>query len=192
MRTRAVGTVLALALCVPATAAHAGGTVLVEDVHSGAHYAAANTGSPGGGIYQDVALNTAAGQLVCASAWLRTQLPATGASGTFSLYLRGTTAVNAGATSYGGLGNLGNWTQAQTCGEATGGHTSLRIQLYPTPGSPTTEIDDVSVNVSLATNGGFENGATPWRPYPGTHSNFSIYANAPGAPQNWSTFLVPT
>jgi hypothetical protein len=180
MRRRAVGTVLALALCAPA-AAHAD-TVLVETAHSGAHYAATSTLSPGGGIYQDVALNTSAGQLVCASAWLRTQLPSTGASGTFSLYLRGTSAVNAGATAYGGLGNLGNWTQAQTCVEATGSHASLRIQLYPTPGSPPTEIDDVNINVSLAANGGFENGGGPWRIYPGSKSNYAVYANAPGAP----------
>src|SRR6185437_14838163 len=135
---------------------------------------ATSTLSPGGGIYQDVALNTSAGQLVCVSAWRRTQLPSTGASGTFSLYLRGTSAVNAGATAYGGLGNLANWTQAQTCVEATSSHTSLRIQLYPTPGSPPTEIDDVNINVSLAANGGFENGAGPWARYPNTKSNFVV------------------
>ena len=157
-----------------------------ENAHSGGHYAATNTTSSGGGIYQDVALNTSAGQLVCASAWLRTQLPSTGAAGTFSLYLRGTSAVNAGATSYSGLGNLGNWTQAQTCVEATGSHSSLRIQLYPAPGSPTTEVDDVNVNVSLATNGGFEDGSGPWTPYPGTKSNYVVYANAPGAPPAYS------
>jgi hypothetical protein len=181
MRTRAVGIVLALALCALAPAAHAE-TVLVENAHSGTHYAATNTSSPGGGIYQDVALTTSAGQLVCASAWLRTQLPATGAAGTFSLYLRGTSAVDAGATTYGGLGNLGNWTQAQTCVEATGSHSSLRIQLYPAPGSPTTEFDDVDVDVSLAANGGFENGGGPWEIYPGSKSNYTVYANAPGAP----------
>jgi hypothetical protein len=184
MRTRAVGTVLALALCAP-TAAQAD-TVLVENAHSGGHYAATNTTSSGGGIYQDVALSTSAGQLVCASAWLRTQLPSTGASGTFSLYLRGTSAVNAGATTYGGLGNLGNWTQAQTCVEATGSHSSLRVQLYPIPGSPTTEIDDVNVGVSLAANGGFEDGGGPWAPFPGTTSNYVVYANAPGAPPAYS------
>ena len=180
MRTCAVGTVLALALCVLAGSAQAD-TVLVETAHSGGHYAATNTASSGGGIYQDVALNTSAGQLVCASAWLRTQLPSTGAAGTFSLYLRGTSAVNAGATGYGGLGNLGNWTRAQTCVEATASHTQLRIQLYPAPGSPTTEIDDVNVNVSLAANGGFEDGGGPWAIYPGTKSNYVVYANAPGA-----------
>ena len=133
MRTRAVGTVLALALCMPAAAARAD-TVLVENAHSGGHFAATNTTSAGGGIYQDVALNTSAGQLVCASAWLRTQLPSTGAAGTFSLYLRGTSAVNAGATSYSGLGNLGNWTQAQTCVEATGSHSLAAHPALPDAG----------------------------------------------------------
>src|ERR1700748_3218477 len=108
MRTRAVGTVLALALCAPVAAAHAD-TVLVENAHSGGQYAHARHTSSGGGIYNGVALNPSAGQLVCASAWLRTQLPATGAAGTFSLYLRGTSAVNAGATGYAGLGNLSGW-----------------------------------------------------------------------------------
>ena len=179
-----VGTVVAVTLLCAASAV--ADTVLVENAHSGSHYAATNTRSSGGGIYQDVSLSTTAGQLVCASAWLRTQLPATGASGTFSLYLRGTSAVNAGATSYSGLGNLGDWTQTQTCVEATGSHSSLRIQVYPTPGSPTTELDDVNVTQSLATNGGFEDGGGPWRPYPGTRSNYVVYANAPGAPPAYS------
>ena len=120
---------------------------------------------------------------MCASAWLRTQLPSTGAAGKFTLWLTGTSATNGGATAYGGLGNLGNWTQAQTCVEASGNHTTLRIQVYPTPGSPTTEIDDVNVDVSLATNGGFDDGSgAPWKIYPGTKSNYSVYGNSPGAP----------
>ena len=179
-----VGTVVAVALLCAAPAV--ADTVLVENAHSGTHFGATNTTSSGGGIYQDVSVSTTAGQLVCASAWLRTQLPATGASGTFALYLRGGSAVDAGSTRYGGLGNLGDWTQAQTCVEATGSHSSLRIQAYPTSGSPTTEIDDVNVTQSLATNGGFEDGSGPWRPYPGTKSNYVVYANAPGAPPAYS------
>ena len=180
MRMRVLGTAIALVLCAPAAAS--ADTVLVENAHSGTHYAATNTTGAGGGIYQDVALNTSAGQVVCASAWLRTQLPATGASGKFTLWLTGKTATNGGATAYGGLGNLGNWTQAQTCVEASGSHTTLRIQFYPTPGSPTTEIDDVNVQESLATNGSFEVGSGPWKIYPGTKSNYVIYGNSPGAP----------
>jgi hypothetical protein len=180
MTMRVLGTMLALALCAPAAAS--ADTVLVENAHTGTHYGATNTTSSGGGIYQDVALNTSAGQVVCASAWLRTQLSATGASGKFTLWLTGKTASNGGATAYGGLGNLGNWTQAQTCVEANSAHSGLRIQFYPTPGSPTTEVDDVNVQQSLATNGSFEFGTGPWRIYPGSKSNYVIYGNAPGAP----------
>lgn len=184
MRMRVLGTVIALALCAPAAAS--ADTVLVENAHSGTHYGATNTTSAGGGIYQDVALSTSAGQVVCASAWLRTQLPATGASGKLTLWLTGDTAVNAGATAYGGLGNLGNWTEAQTCVEANSAHSHLRIQLYPTPGSPTTEIDDVNVRKSLATNGSFEFGTGPWRIYPGTQSTYLIHGNAAGAPSAYA------
>src|ERR1700749_583202 len=102
MTMRVLGTMLALALCAPAAAS--ADTVVVENAHTGTHYGATNTASAGGGIYQDVALNTSAGQVVCASAWLRTEVPATGASGTFTLWLTGKTATNGGATAYGGLG----------------------------------------------------------------------------------------
>lgn len=175
-----VGTVVTVALlCAHMALAD---TVLVENAHSGTHFGAANATSGGGGIYQDVAVNTSAGQLVCASAWLRTELPSIGAHGTFSLYLRGTSAVNTGSMSYAGLGDLSGWTQVHTCVQATASHSSLRIQLYPAVGSPTVEIDDVNVNESLAVNGGFEDGGGPWRAYPGTKSNYAVYANAPGAP----------
>src|ERR1700753_4272623 len=163
----ALALTLALALCACATAK--ADTVLVETAHSGGHYAATSTTRSGGGIYEDVPLTTSAGQLVCASAWLRTQLPSTGTAGTCTLWLTGTSATNGGASAYGGLGNLSNWTQAQTCVEASGNHTNLRLQFYPTPGSPPTEIDDVNANVSLAANGGFDDGSgAPWRIYPGT------------------------
>ncbi|HEY1568050.1 MAG TPA: hypothetical protein VGF68_13565, partial [Solirubrobacteraceae bacterium] len=138
--------------------------------------------SSGGGIYEDVPLTTSAGQTVCASAWLRTQTPATGASGKFTLWLTGTSASNAGGTAYGGLGDL-DWTEAQTCVEASGEHTTLRIQFYPTPGAPTTEIDDVNVEESLAANGSFDDGnGAPWKIYPQTRSNYTVYGNSPGAP----------
>jgi len=174
---------LTLALALSVSAAAQADTVLVETAHSGGHFAATNTTGSGGGIYEDVPLTTSAGQLVCASAWLRTQLPSTGAAGKFTLWLTGTSATNGGATAYSGLGNLGNWTQAQTCVEASGNHSKLRIQFYPAPGSPTTEVDDVNVNVSLAPNGGFDDGSgAPWKIYPGTKSNYTIYGNSPGAP----------
>ncbi len=60
-----------------------------------------------------------------------------------------------------------NWSLVQTCTEATGTHTTLRVQFYPAVGSPTVEIDDVNVDESLAVNGGFENGGASVGDLPG-------------------------
>ena len=69
---------------------------------------------------------------------MRSQVPATGASGTFALFLLGGSAIDSAGANFSGLGyGDANWTQVQTCVEATGSHTTLRIQLYPTPGGPT-------------------------------------------------------
>ncbi len=145
--------------------------------YAGSHFAAINTASSGGGLIQDIPLKTSAGQTVCGSAELRTEFGATGASGRFTLWLVGGAAHESGSTAYSGLGNGTNWTQVQTCVEATGSHTSLRVQFYPTVGSPTVEMDDVNVNQSLASNGGFEHGGAPWAAYPGTSSHYTVYAN---------------
>jgi hypothetical protein len=162
----------------PALAAPSG-PAYTESPHSGNYYGAASTTSGGGGIFEDRALNTSAGQLVCASAWLRTQFPGTGASGEFVLWLTGKTAHESGVAHYSGLGNLGSWSQLHTCVEATGNHNNLRVQFYPTPGSPTVDMDDIDVHESLAANGGFEVGSGgPWRAYPNSHSNFSDYRGA--------------
>ncbi|MGH2892460.1 MAG: hypothetical protein ACRDPM_04215, partial [Solirubrobacteraceae bacterium] len=145
--------------------------------YAGTHFGAINTASGGGGIIQDIPLKTSAGQTVCGSAELRTEYPATGAAGTFALWLTGGAAHESGSTPYTGLGNGANWSPVQACVEATGSHTNLRVQFYPKPGAPTTEMDDVNVNQSLAANGGFEHGGAPWAIYPGSKSNYRVYAN---------------
>jgi hypothetical protein len=158
--------------------ARAADTVVTEDAHSGGYFAATSTTASGGGIYQDVALSTSAGETVCGSAWVRSQVPSTGASGTFALFLLGTSATDSGGGQFGGLAYGDSaWTPVQTCVEATGSHTTLRIQFYPTPGGPTVEIDDVDVHVSLAANGSFETEGSSWAPYPSTNTNFVVYAN---------------
>jgi hypothetical protein len=179
----ALGTLLmapaALAVTVTHTPpARAANYVVTEDAHSGGYFAAATTTSDGGGIYQDVALSTSAGQTVCGSAWVRSQVPNSGASGTFALFLLGASATDGGDTEFGGL-SFGDaaWTQVHTCVEATGSHTALRIQFYPTPGAPTVEIDDVDVHVSLAADGSFETGGSSWAPFPGTNTDFVVYGN---------------
>jgi hypothetical protein len=185
--------VLALAACaLLALAVPAGAATLTIGPRSGGFYAATSTSSPGGGAYEDVALSTSAGQLVCGSAWLRTQFPATGAAGTFALWLIGGAHSDGGSTPYAGLSTLTNWTQAQACVEATTSHSALRIQFYPAPGSPTVNMDDVDVHESLAVNGGFEQGGSGWGIYPGTSSNFSVYAGTASRPAHSGGFFAAT
>ena len=76
------------------------------------------------------------------------------------------------------------------CVEATGSHTTLRIQFYPTPGGPTIEMDDVNVDVSLAGDGGFENGNGAWAPYPGTSNNFVVYGTRRDTAHSGSHFAA--
>jgi hypothetical protein len=144
---------------------------------SGSHFGATNTTTANGSIYQDVALNTIAGQTVCGSAEVRTEYPDTGAHGAMNLFLLGGAATDSTTTAYSNLPDGNNWTELHTCVEATGSHTALRVQFYPDPGSPTVEMDDVNVEESLAANGGFETGSAPWTVYPGTDSNYVVIPN---------------
>ncbi|HEX4010228.1 MAG TPA: hypothetical protein VHX62_09480 [Solirubrobacteraceae bacterium] len=170
----------------------AGAPVYTEAAHSGSYYGSTSTTSPGGGTLEDMALNTTAGQVVCASAWVRTDYPSTGASGAFDIWLRGGGRSDQGQAVYGGLGNLGNWSQVHACAEATSSHSGLRVQFYPSRGASAVDMDDIDVHESLAVNGGFEDGSSPWRPYPGTHSNFSIYAGSATAPAHGGTHFAAT
>jgi hypothetical protein len=146
--------------------------------HSGSRFGATNTSGAGGGIYQDVGLNTAPGQVICGSAWLRNEGSARAAAGSFVLWLTGGASNEAGVADYSGLGNGSNWRQFHTCVEATTNHSNLRIQFYPKPRSSTVEIDDVDVHPSLALNGGFEYGSAPWGTFPGTDSSYAIHRTA--------------
>jgi hypothetical protein len=165
---------------------------LTQAAHSGSYYGATSTASAGGGAFEDVPLSTSAGQLICASAWVRTQYPSTAASGAFNIWLLGGAGSEGGSAAFSGLGNLGNWSQVHTCTEATTSHTTLRVQFYPTPGSPTVDMDDVDVHASLAVNGGFEEGGAGWSPYPGTNSNFSVYQGNSTYPAHSGSYFAAT
>ena len=143
---------------------YSSGQVSGESPRDGQHYEATNTSQSGGGFYQDVNISTVPGETICGSAWVRTQYPQTGATGSFVLWLLGGSYNDSGTASFSNLGNQGNWTQVHTCVESTIAHTTLRIQFYPSPGTPTLDVDDVDVHESLAINGGFEAGSGPWTP----------------------------
>ena len=128
------------ALAAPGThapPAHPADYVVTENAHSGGAFAATNTSSDAGSIYQDIALSTSPGETVCGSAWVRTQVPDTGASGSFALFLLGNTATDSGSAQFGGL-TFGNdaWTQVHGCVEATGSHTTAARPALPHPGRP--------------------------------------------------------
>ena len=86
-----VAIVIALASAAPASA-----TTFTQAAHSGSWYGATSTASGGGGSFEDLPLSTSAGELVCASAWVRTQYPATGASGSLVVWLINGSASDGG------------------------------------------------------------------------------------------------
>ncbi len=153
----------------------------------GTHYAATNTSSSGGAIYENLTgLTINAGDALCGTAEVRNDLSTNGASGSFVIWLLGGTHSENGGTTFSGLGNGTNWEQVTTCATATTAHSRMRIEFYPTPGAPTLDIDAVhlhaAVNVQqpVSQNGGFESGVPPWQVAPST--NFATYANGQLAP----------
>lgn len=123
------------------------GQVSGESARSGLHYGATNTSAAGGGIYQDISgLSINPGDVYCASAFVRTQNPATGAAGSFVIWMLGGAYNENGVATFSGLGNRTNWSQQQTCVSASTPHSTIRIQFYPTAGGQTLEIDDVDLH----------------------------------------------
>jgi hypothetical protein len=162
---------------------YANGQIGANDkAFAGTHYAASNASSPGGGFYEDITgLTINSGDSFCGSAELRDQLSETGAAGSFAIWLMGGSSNESGSVNYSHLGNGANWKQFSTCATATTAHTQVRIQFYPTPGTPTVDVDavtvqdDLDIQESVSQNGSFESGMAPWQE--GGHSNFAVYAN---------------
>ena len=169
---------------------YANGQISPSDAaYAGTHYAAMNTSSPGGGLYEDIGgLSISPGDTFCGSAQVRDQLQETGARGSFVVWLIGGSSNEAGSDVFSNLGNGPNWSQVSTCVTATSSHTQVRIQFYPTPGTPTLDVDAVDVHhalqvaAPLTQNGGFESGPAPWQV--GSNSNYVVYANGQIAPND--------
>ncbi|HEX4365171.1 MAG TPA: CHAP domain-containing protein, partial [Solirubrobacteraceae bacterium] len=71
-----------------------------ESARSGGHFGATNTSAVGGGIYQDIAVAISPGDVYCASAFVRTQAPGTGASGTFAVWMLGGSSNENGVSTF--------------------------------------------------------------------------------------------
>ncbi len=71
----------------------------------------------------------------CATAWVRTQYPATGARGTYVVWLVGGSYNDSGSVRFSGLGNGSNWRQVSTCVQ---GDDRIRScgPVLPRPGIP--------------------------------------------------------
>lgn len=108
--------------------------------HSGLNMQATNTGSSGGGVYQDVPLSATPGGVYCGSAWVA----GLGASGSFTVWLMGGAYLENGSAAFSGLTN--SWTQVSTCVAATTPQTVMRIQIYVAPNRPTLFIDDIDIH----------------------------------------------
>ena len=99
----------------------------------------------GGSVYTDISMNPSVPSTYCATAWVRTQYPATGRaarSWSGSLVVPG----DSGSVRFTGLSNGTNWRQVSTCVKSH--HTALvrAGSVLTTPVSPTLEIDDVDVH----------------------------------------------
>jgi hypothetical protein len=170
-------------------AVYANGQIAGDNAFAGDHYGATNTSAPGGGIFEDISgLTIDPGDNFCGNVELRGEGNETGASGDFTIWLLGGGASENSEVRYSTLGNGANWQQFSTCITATTAHSTLRIQFYPTPNSPTVNIDAVDVHDAMpvpqnvAQNGGFESGTAPWQNMP--NSNFAVYANGQIAGDN--------
>ncbi len=164
-------------------AVYANGQISPSDAaYAGSHYAAMNTSTPGGGLFEDIGgLAISPGDTFCGSAQVRDQLQETGAQGSFVVWLVGGNSNESGIADFSNLGNGPNWSQVSACVTATSAHTQVRIQFYPTPGTPTLDVDAVDVHhalqvaAPLTQNGSFESGPAPW--LVGSSSNYVVYAN---------------
>jgi hypothetical protein len=123
-------------------ASGANGTTAYE----GAGYLATNTSVAGGSIYADVPVAVKAGEAFCVSAHAVTLGTAAGGGGSLAIWLLGGTATDGSSKGIGDLPGNSNWQPLTTCVTATGAHTSVRVQFYPTPNKPTVGLDAITID----------------------------------------------
>lgn len=138
-------------------------------------WAAMNTGTPGGSVYQDIPVSLSTSNTVCATAEVRTSGGATGGGGSFNVYLigGGTAGVDQGTYQFQNLGNGENWKQIQACASASGPRSLIRIQFFPNVNGPTVDIANVDVHRAITQNGTFSNSGNGWQTMNG--ANLAVY-----------------
>jgi len=111
--------------------------------YEGSGYGATNATASGDSIRQDVTRAIDTDDMYCVSARVRTMGGGSGGSGSLALWMLGTSATENSVIPFSSL--TSDWTPIKTCVTATGAHTSLRMQLYSTPGGPTIGVDAVDL-----------------------------------------------
>ncbi|HEX6683752.1 MAG TPA: hypothetical protein VF062_13195 [Candidatus Limnocylindrales bacterium] len=119
-----------------------------NDPYEGTQFAATNTTDGNGGIFQDVPVSINVGDTFCGSAQVATQGAGTGASGYFAVWLLGGGGNENSGKGFANLPGGNSWTPVQACVTATTAHTSIRIQFYDTPHTPTLVVDNVEVHAA--------------------------------------------
>lgn len=110
---------------------------------TGTYYATSGA-STVSGFYQDIAMNTTAGQTVCATAQARASGGGSGAGGSLALFLLYGGTTDGEGMSFGPLTDA--WQPVQTCVVATSSHTTVRVEFYPTVNAPLLDVDEVDVH----------------------------------------------
>ena len=124
--------------------------------YAGNGFAVTSASGAGGGIYQDIALPVSAGESFCADAEVVTAGARSGAAGSLTIWLRGTSPTQSSRIDFGPLPGHSQWTPVSTCVTATSAHSDIRVQFYDDPGRTKLGIDAVDVHWSFVSNGGFD------------------------------------
>ena len=128
---------------------------IVTRPYEGNGFAVTYASAAGGGIYQDIPFPVSAGQSFCADAEVVSAGLRSGATGTMTIWLLGTSRTQSSGVRFGPLPGGNQWTRKSTCVTATRAHSDVRIQFYEAPKTPALGIDAVDVHESLVANGGF-------------------------------------
>ena len=112
----------------------------------GGDFAATNSPSAGGYLYQDIDISKSTDNTICATAEVRTDGSSTGGAGVFSVYLTGGSGNDQGNYAFSGLSNGNSWTPVEACAVATTNRSTVTVQVTPTGGSPTIDVANVDVH----------------------------------------------
>ena len=113
--------------------------------YEGNGFGKVTTATVGGGIYQDIALPTSAGESLCADAEVVTAATRSGARSRMVIWLYGESPGQSSSVGFGPLRGKNQWTHVSVCVTASRPHSDVRIQFYDTPKTPSLGLDAVDL-----------------------------------------------